>query len=467
MNNPNKNNNNIGESAIKTTSVNIPTLDGTEAMDVTIAVNPDLPCQAVTYAPVMSVAPQALENIPTLDGSKQDGPQVDPDFEEDLAALRAEESNSNPLPEGSVTTNMESETKVVETQSEGNFANWDLVDGRLRRRAIGYQRKHGGTAKEAIEFAQSRVKARENQSSQPSSSHVKTLNKSANKKSKRTPAPVIEEPKPLTAMQALSYSAAVSGIPVAFVSTDPEKQNLNLEETERLRDAIIDAPPRFKDEELRPRFHGFQCQSGFVTGVAANEMSIKWIQRHCQKIGEELKLPFRVALGDDIPHRHVIKGFFVRAMEFTDELILEFIHYQNFGLDSLKWKILKREPFGSDAVVVFGIHEEAHKTLESTNFINGYRAGHVQVESFTKKKEEDARRRALVSQPGTSVAQPFIPPNPREHRKKKAPYKLKYKGKSPSQCHALPDPGRNDKARRPKTSEAYPPLNPGGNTSPS
>lgn len=58
--------------------------------------NPDLPGQTLKSAPVVSIAPQALKNIPTLDGSKHDGPQVDPDFKEDLEALRAEESNTNP-----------------------------------------------------------------------------------------------------------------------------------------------------------------------------------------------------------------------------------------------------------------------------------------------------------------------------------------------------------------------------------
>ena len=293
--------------------------------------------------------------------------------EEDFLLESSQETVKPSLTERSVTgTESQSIPKSTQEEAEGktpqgappggNFDGWQLINGRLKRKAYRTQVRKGLSDEATINYG------RKLQAKSPTST------------TRRTPttrrAPTTRPTRP-------SYSQVAAPTKVGILSGDPQKPLFTYEELEQIREVITESIVDLFDGELFPAFHGIQCRTGFLVANTANADTSKWLTKHIEAISKAAKVVLKVVKEEDIPPTQIVAGHFSRASDLPNDKILAHIAAQNRNLPALKWQVVKKIPIEGgdprDALTYLAIDEKSADEIKRNRHRIHFRLGTVQL----------------------------------------------------------------------------------------
>lgn len=203
----------------------------------------------------------------------------------------------------------------------------------------------------------------------------------------------------------LNPDTVKQNIRMAVTTVDFPASTLNMDQAKNAKAAILKQVLQQKDTNQKPHFQDCVYINGYLLVHCRDQATVKWLQHSVPKLehwkGPDLKAVSERTLSKSEP----LIGIFTESGKDPDKDILDFIESQNEGLNTSKWRIVKRKelPRNKAVELMFTVDAGSFKKLENSGFELNYKFNKVTL----RKRTEEGRSGAVAK----GNAQPRRNPN--------------------------------------------------------
>lgn len=187
--------------------------------------------------------------------------------------------------------------------------------------------------------------------------------------------------------QRLSYKEQLEVVKVGVIPANYPEGLLTLEQQQAVEERIMEMVCEHK-ADTKPKFRNCSFKPGYVVVTCLNKETAAWILSK----GPDFKVTdteLKVVEEKDIPHPHIVTGYFPNSLSYSNERITTLLEKQNSDLFADQWKVLSRKDTGKNCLeLVFSVNPKSYEALQKTNFQVDYRYNYVRLHPKKEKKTQ-------------------------------------------------------------------------------
>ncbi|KAF6213545.1 hypothetical protein GE061_011265 [Apolygus lucorum] len=230
--------------------------------------------------------------------------------------------------------------------------------------------RHGRTHEEAAEEASNPIpeealkKRREAKRRRTSAENTPESQKGATKK-KRVSFRDTRPPRRVT-----SYKDAVVGRKVGILDVNYPETLLMFEQMLRIQESILQGIVDQEGIGPKPVFLDSTYRRGWLSITCGNDTTLEWLKNHMANSRPCEETNLKLVEGADLPHPHIVFGYFPNSADDAEERILALIKGQNEGLHVEHWRTLSRLTEGTMTKLTLSVDTASAAVLRAGNKIN-------------------------------------------------------------------------------------------------
>ena len=182
-----------------------------------------------------------------------------------------------------------------------------------------------------------------------------------------------------TAKPEVTFRQVAESVIIGILPMDYPNNILSVKQLNAVQEEILEMVLRQKEKELKPRFLGSLFRFGWLMVTCGDKATAQWLRKVIGVIKPWEGAQLQAVEASNLPRAQIVFSTFPGSAEMPSDRLLDFIKSQNGGMQTAKWKVIRREARGTSAFCTLSVDHVTVDKLKQVGYKVNYKFGHVQL----------------------------------------------------------------------------------------